>query len=448
MLKLFNQEAIQKAKEQREFAKEKQEFEAGFFRLMFELGLYNKFNRTYWLDILDKTNYGFKARIALEPGLSFQKLSESKGVIQENLCCIWIMTAEPFEKYAYIKIVTHPLDKNLPYANPEIKPWELYLGLDFSLNVIKNNCNNYCMFLLAGAVGTGKTRFIYMILLSWILGCSPQEVEIYLSDIAKNEFINFQYVRHIRYYASELMELWEMMMYLNHKINVRKKVISRFREQGLATNIEEYNAIQKVKMTYCYLVIDELSIIVPDKTDSKDEKEVKEEILAILKKISKIGRSLGVFCFVATQKTTRDEIPSIIKNMSAVRISFRANDMISSEVIIGDNSAVGLADRYAIYSTNGGERKDYLFSPCLTTDQLKELLKPHIDKNYPKLDFSKEMYVNPDKASQNKPTAVKEPAKKNDTPYEVINTAKVKMESTAPTKTSKPVKKGDGLIDY
>lgn len=361
-------------------SKEEIEFKKKFYELMFELDLYNKFKKTYLLDILSETNYGYYAHLYLVPGLSFDDLNNKRIIIEQNLKCLWIMKLEPFKAYAKVQIVLNPVDENMEYKNPAIKPNELYLGLSFSNHIQKNNNNDNCMFLLAGATGSGKTRFIYQVLLSWILGCSPSEVQIYLSDIAKNEYIQFKNVKHVKYYASELEELLGMMMEVSKEYNRRKKLIGYYREKGVATNISEYNKINKSKpLPYCYIVIDEFSILLPDKTDSKDEKNIKEFILATLKKLSKLGRGLGMFTFISTQKTTREEMPSILKNMSAVRISFRANDLISSEVIMGNNTAVGLPSRVAAYSLNGGSSTNYLYAPKLTMEMLKKLLKPHIE---------------------------------------------------------------------
>jgi hypothetical protein len=349
---------------------------------MLELGLYNKFNRTYWLRIVEKTNYGFYAQLYLEDGLNFSDLKTKIGNIQESLCCIWIMRTKQFQNYADIKIVTQPLDEELPYENPKLKPWQIYLGLSFTLNPIVIDMNKYCMFLLSGATGAGKTTLKYQILLSWILSCQPNEIEIYLSDIAKNEYNNFQHIKHVKYYASEINELVIMMEKVEKEFERRKKLISTTREKGIATNIFEYNKVSKNKLSYIIVDIDELSTLLPDKSDSNDEKEIKQKALDILKALSKKGRGMGIFTFVATQKTTKDEMPSIIKNMSAVRISLKSNDAVSSEVIMGDNSAVGLANRYAVYSLNGGSDKDYLFSPYLDTKMLNEMLEPYIDSKF------------------------------------------------------------------
>jgi DNA segregation ATPase FtsK/SpoIIIE-like protein len=323
------------------------------------------------------------------------------------------MQTAQFREYATAQIITKPMDPFLEYTNPNIKPYEMYLGVDFAGEPIKNNMNQNCMVLVAGATGSGKTRWLYCVILSWILSCRVNEVEIYLSDIAKTEYVNFQNVKLVRRYAEELPELHSMMKALDEKIQKRKNTIKPLRERGQATNIEEYNRVSKVKLSYCYLIIDEFSIIIPDKTDTKEESGMKTECLDILKRISKIGRSLGVFCVIATQKTTRDEIPSIIKNMSAVRISFRANDLISSEVILGSNAAVGLSDRYAVYSLNGGSKRDYLYSPYITTARLKELLKPYETEIKPYVVPSKEIKAIPLKAVKNE--------RRSPQGYEIIN---------------------------
>jgi hypothetical protein len=366
--------------QQKVFIKAKTEFKEKFYRLMFELGLYNKFNKTYFLQIMNETNYGFYAQLYLVDGLSFKQLQTKIGEIQEGLCCIWIMQTKQFENYASVKIVTQPLDEELEYESPKIKPWQMYLGLDFSMKPIVIDVIKNCMMLCGGATNKGKTRWIYCVLLSWILGCTPQQVELYISDIAKDEYVLFKNVKHVKRYANELKELHSLVLELRKKFEERKGLISKYRETGEATNIWEYNQLNKKKLSYVYFVIDELSVLMPDKTDSEEEKDMKGEILGITKMLEKTARAMGIYVITATQKTTREEMPSIIKNMSAVRVSFGANDAVSSEVIMGDSSAVGLQQRYAVYSLNGGEKKDYLFSPYLSTDMLKKLLEPYIDK--------------------------------------------------------------------
>jgi hypothetical protein len=382
----LNSKSKEEIQERKLFLKEKNEFEQKFYRLMLELGLYNKFNRTYWLRIVEKTNYGFYAQLYLVDGLAFTDLQEKIDKLQQCLNCIWIMITKQLQDYADIKIVNQPLDEDLPYENPKVKPHQMYMGLRFTLNPLINDMNKNQMVMIAGGIGAGKTRFLNMILLSWILSCTPEQVEIYLSDIAKNEFCSFQHVKHVKYYASELEELLEMMRKIKKIIEQRNKIITRCREKGIATNIEEYNKVSKDKLSYIYIVIDEYSVVAPDASDNKIEKEMKQEVIDIIKKVTKIGRSLGIFTIICLQKTSKTELgeASIIKNMSAVRVSFRANDRPSSEVIMGDNSAVGLADRYAVYSFNGGANKDYLFSPNMTTDMLNEMLESHLEDGFKK----------------------------------------------------------------
>lgn len=406
----------------KEFWKKVSEFEEKFYELMYELNLYNKFDDTYTLHILEETEYGFFAKLYLKTGLTFNELKDKQTAIQQNLQCLWVMKTKQFQNYADVQIITTPLNEKIPYVNPNIKPWEMYLGLNFSQKPIINDNNDNHMFLVTGAIGSGKTRFLYQILLSWILGCKPSEVEIYLCDIAKNEFINFQRVEHVKAYAYEIKQLGDMMKEIRRKLDERNIIISQLREKGVATNIAEYNAISKNKWAYIYLVIDEFSILIPDKTDTEEEREIKEEVIDTIKRMSKLGRSLGIFNLNALQKASKEEMQNgnIAKNMSSVRISFRQNDVPSSEVVIGDSSAVGLSPRYAVYSLNGIGGNDYLFSPYLSTEMLNDMLRPHIKKGYKveskKATITNELIIctqelpkemtryNPSSSFENKPT--------------------------------------------
>ncbi len=364
-----------------EDAKEVLKFKKRFYELMFELNLYNKFKKTYFLDIKKKTNYGYYAHLYLSTGLSYGGLDDNRITIEENLQCMWIMKTKSFREYAEVQIVLKPVDESMQFKNPKIKPHEMYLGLSFANKMQVNDSNDNCMYLLAGATGSGKTRFMYQVLLSWIMSCTPDQVWIYLADVAKNEYIQFQDVDHVKCYASDLDELYKMMTQVKKELNRRSKLLTEYRKRGIATNILEYNKIKEIKkLPYCYIVIDELSIVQLSQSDSKDTKDQKGYILAILEEFAKLGRSLGMFTFVATQKTTKSEMPIIIKNMSSVRISFSANDEISSRVVMEGNSAVGLPPRVAVYSLDGGTNINYLYSPSLITEdgKLQQMLKPYI----------------------------------------------------------------------
>lgn len=369
-------------------SKEEIRFKRNFNEVMFELDLFNKFKKTYKLDIKTETNYGYYAHLYLENGLSFNMLEEKREIIEQNLQCIWVMKPIPFQRYAEVQIVLRAVDENIEFKNPNIKPHEFYLGLSFSNKIQKVDVNEYHMFLLAGAIGSGKTRFIYQVLLSWIMSCTPDEVWIYLADVAKNEYIQFQNVKHIKYYASDLDELYEMMKLVDKEMKRRNKIITSYREKGIATNIYEYNKInQSNKLAYCYIVIDEFSVVQTDKADTKEDKEKKEYILAVISRFAKLGRSLGMFTVIATQKPTKVEMPIIIKNMSGVRISFKANDETSSRVVMENKSAVGLPKRVAVYSLDGGTTIDYLYSPKLETEdkKLQKMLEPYIENKMAKI---------------------------------------------------------------
>lgn len=356
----------------------------------YEYKLYNSSYYTYDIANVKITDYGYFFLLYTVPGLSFSKLQEHLEEIEQDLSCIWLMEFEKFSKYAKVRVVTKALDKDLPYHVPEkMKPNLIYLGLSMSYHPILVDVIDYCMVMIAGATRSGKTRYIYTMLMCFICGCSPREVEIYLSDCAKNEYCQFKDVKHVRYYADDLDKLFAMLNHVDKIMDQRKEILSRTRDSGTATNIREFNeAVKDIrdKLSFVYVLIDEFSILNIAPYDNYETKLKKQYIFYTLEKISKMGAGLGVFTINAMQKTSKDELGNaiIIRNMSSVRISFRANDRSSSDVIVGNGGAVGLLSRYAVFSLNGGCDQDLFFVPKLTTEKLQEMLKPHIDKNFPK----------------------------------------------------------------
>lgn len=367
------------------------EFIAKFNLEMFELKLINSFGKTYKIKGVELTPYGFNAEINLVPGLNFIKLEQNLKGLQQCLNSTLILNYKNNRSKAVLKVVLDDIDITIPYRNPNIKPNEIYLGLTLSHEPIIVDCNEDCMFLVAGATGSGKTRYLYAILLSWILSCSHTEIGLFIADLAKSEFCAFRDVKHVMGYAEELEELYKITVYILKEMARRKRLMSKYRfrrsKEGSATNISDYNRLEPLnKLKYMFILIDEFSTVNPDATDTNEEKEMKEKILAVLRRIAKEGRAYGVFCLIATQKTTKEEMPAIIKNMSSVRITFKANDSISSEVIIGDDSAVGLDKRVGIYNLKGASKgdSDYLFSAALDIDYMNEELEKHINYGYKK----------------------------------------------------------------
>ena len=126
---------------------------------------------------------GLKYLTVVSIGLNFSDLDRHKTTIQQNLNCLLIMDYQTNSDCAVAKIITKPIDTTVEYFNPCIKANEIFLGMSYSIEPIIYDCNKYCMFLLAGATGAGKTRLIYMILLSWILSKENRNIEIYISDM-------------------------------------------------------------------------------------------------------------------------------------------------------------------------------------------------------------------------------------------------------------------------
>jgi hypothetical protein len=106
-------------------------------------------------------------------------------------------------------------------------------------------------------------------------------------------------------------------------------------------NILDYNKLSKTKMKYVYIFADEYSLFMHEDSDTDEEKEAKEEILSVIKKIAKLGRSVGIFFISGLQRSTVTEINPLVKSQMC-RLSFAQLSERDSENIIGITDAKGL----------------------------------------------------------------------------------------------------------
>jgi S-DNA-T family DNA segregation ATPase FtsK/SpoIIIE len=120
-------------------------------------------------------------------------------------------------------------------------------------------------------------------------------------------------------------------------------------------NIFNYNKINKDKpMPYIYLIIDEFATLMPESSDPKEVKEIKNRILSDIKLIGQMGGAIGVTYIIAHQKPEKELCPTFIKNMSNIRICFGFEDAICSQIVLGNNLALDLPQRVAYYTIGEG----------------------------------------------------------------------------------------------
>lgn len=230
------------------------------------------------------------------------------------------------------------------------KEYEVLVGYkDYTPNLI--NMNRFPNMLIGGDVGTGKSRFLMVLLSNLIANCP--DVELYFMQIRKSDLILFKDCKQCKYIARDLTKARNLLKHINDLCIERDQIIEQYTVSDGILNIEDYNRhFKNNKMKYVYLVLEEFSFFMPNGADSKEEKQLKREILGYIRQIVNSSRSVGVFTITSLQKPTKDSIPTDIKSQLSVRVAFKLLDKENSIVILGNSSATKLKPLEAIIRTN------------------------------------------------------------------------------------------------
>lgn len=213
------------------------------------------------------------------------------------------------------------------------------------------NMNRFPNLLIGGDVGTGKSRFLMVLLSNLIANCP--NIDLYLMQIRKSDLITFKDCKQCKYIARDLTKARNLLKHLNDLCIERDAIIEQYTVSDGIFNIEDYNRhFKNNKMKYVYIVLEEFSYFMPNGADTKEEKQLKRQILGYIRQIVNSSRSVGVFTITSLQKPTKDSIPTDIKSQLSVRVAFKLLDKENSIVILGNSSATKLKPLEAIIRTN------------------------------------------------------------------------------------------------
>jgi hypothetical protein len=347
--------------------KEERKLMAKWLAAMIGAGIKNKDDKEHTMEIvdIDKKDYGFNCQVSIPFGLSQDKLESLKPIIETNLNCLCEITRDKFSPYTTVKVIDNPLN-NLTYKLVETKPYELFLGYKFTGEALKLNMLEDSHLLIGGIRGSGKSR-LQFIALTTLLKHTTNEIEVYLMELLKKDLKKFKDMKQVKMFMDTLQDSKVMLERIEKMIEHRADKIDSLGVE----NILDYNKLSKVKMKYVYIFSDEYSLFMAEDTDSEEENEQKDKILSVIKKIAKLGRSVGIFFISGLQRSTITEINSLVKSQMC-RLSFAQLSQRDSENIIGITDAYGLKKQECILFT--GNEYIHLKTPYIDNKMINETL--------------------------------------------------------------------------
>ncbi|MBN2054605.1 DNA translocase FtsK 4TM domain-containing protein [bacterium] len=213
--------------------------------------------------------------------------------------------------------------------------------------------------LIAGATGSGKSVCINVIMLSFLLTLTPDDLRLILVDPKMLELSDYNQIPHLR--TDVITDVKMAPAALQWAVQEMEDRFHRLAASG-SRSIKEFNrlveqekqaaALQQENgdeasngaeitlehLPYLVIIIDELADLM-----IMAAREVEEHIA----RIAQMGRAVGIHLILATQRPSVDVITGLIKANMPARIAFQVSSKVDSRVIIDVNGAerlLGMGD--------------------------------------------------------------------------------------------------------
>lgn len=220
--------------------------------------------------------------------------------------------------------------------------------------------------LAIGETGSGKSCLFHSFIMDILKNYTPEKVKLGLIDckiVEFHEYSNIPYllcpIVNTKEQAAELLE---------NLIEEKERRFDLFRAAGIKS-IFEYNKINKEKLPFNIIIIDELAEIICD-----------EKVKWLLIDLIKTARAAGIHILMATQRLRGDTLPYELKQYILTRVCFKVDVRQQSEDYFdfaGGEKLKGFGEML-FYKTNNDELLK-LQGKFYTLNEIQKIL---IEKGY------------------------------------------------------------------
>ncbi|MFD1957148.1 FtsK/SpoIIIE domain-containing protein [Paenibacillus thailandensis] len=327
------------------------------------LGLTVTYGEEIALPSVNKTvpfEWGTRLIVGLPVGLSSQKVIDQRVPLAEAL------RVDPDNvemRYAndglIVDVITAKMPTMLAYSVGATSPhpYRIMIGVNRRGEPRYYDFDGPFPHLLIGGIsGGGKSVMLRSILTTLATGPAP---DMYLCDLKGGvELGIFRDLACVAGFASTLPDVRTAATAVESEMLRRYAVMAA-------------NGTQQWAGKKTLFVVDELADF---KTRAGDpDAKLKNEIKAVLTRLSAKGRAAGVLLVLATQRPSADVVDGLIKTNIAASVCFRTRDGVQSRIVIDSPDAASLPDipGRLIFQTAYDET---LQAPYLSADDAKKLI--------------------------------------------------------------------------
>lgn len=297
-------------------------------------------------------------RIKLRPGEKLSKIDSVKSDIGREIeaSSEIFVGNERGSNYVYLDVPRESSDtvpllhylKNIPQG--VIGNLNVVLGQDPSGEMVYLDLAKAPHLLTAGSTGSGKTIFLYSLIVSLVSQYSAEELELVIIDPKQTDFIYFEELPHLRN-SEVIIEPDAAISVLNDLIENELPKRTNLLRSSRNRDILTYNEKNKENPLKPILVIvDEYADLIA----AADLEGNKAEFERNMVRLAQRSRNIGIHLVIATQRPSADIVTSRLKANVPTRISFSLPANQDSRTILdatGAEDLLGKGDM--LYSYNG-----------------------------------------------------------------------------------------------
>jgi hypothetical protein len=316
-------------------------------------------------------------RVRLRPGETLQKILRVRSDIAREIEATneILIDNERGTNFIYVDVPREKADTvnllSFLYQLPEsdVGNLNVILGQEPSGEIEILNIAKAPHLLTAGSTGSGKTIFLYSIIVSLISQYTEDQLELVIIDPKQTDFIFFEGLPHLRN-NEVIIEAEDAVEILNdlveNELPRRTTLLRQSRNRDIFT-YNEKNPESPLKPIL--VIIDEYA----DLVSVADLEGNKEDFERNMIRLAQRSRNVGIHLVIATQRPSADIVTSRLKANVPTRISFSLPANQDSRTILDASGAEDLLGKGdMLYSINGELRR--LQGLFISEEELQEFL--------------------------------------------------------------------------
>lgn len=278
--------------------------------------------------------------LKLRGGTRVSKIEQALTNLKLSLGVTKDLSLSTYERAGHVTLfVPHELKRPVPISGSLDSAPLSELTLPFPAGITAENkplwldlvTSNH--LLVAGSTGSGKTVYLQGLVLTLAVARPPRQLRINLVDPKQLDFAILERLPHC---DGPVVADTDGTMSLLDRLILEVKARQSTLKNDEARNIGDYHRKHGPdSLPYVVTIIDEYNQLLMACPDKAARNALEDKIC----QLAQIGRALGIYLVVATQRPSTDVVSGRIKANFPTRMSFRLPSNTDSRVILDDGGA-------------------------------------------------------------------------------------------------------------